>query len=143
MREGASAPQLQVTACMPMRRFPCSSSSSSIGGGSSGGGGAKQQEGPVLTLYCSLMVTLHTLLTKNSTPDGFLEAVMIRKFHYFSQEYFIVLCNYMLPINYCSVLFMHYFYSVVSLYSFLNFTLSFNTCLMPFWLCLLHDQNRL
>lgn len=75
MREGASAPQLQVTACMPMRRFPCSSGSSGSSGGSGGGGGAEQQEGPVLTLYRSLIVTLHILLTKSSTPDGFLEAV--------------------------------------------------------------------
>lgn len=33
-REGAGAPQLQVTACMPMRRFPCNCNSSSSKRGS-------------------------------------------------------------------------------------------------------------
>lgn len=67
LREGAGAPQLQVTACMPMRRFPCSS-----GGG--GGGGAEQQEGSVLTLYrCSPWYSHYTLLTKSWTPDGSLK----------------------------------------------------------------------
>lgn len=45
LREGASAPRLQVAACMPMRRFPCRGS-----GDGGGGGGAEQQEGPLLTL---------------------------------------------------------------------------------------------
>lgn len=68
LREGASAPRLQVAACMPMRRFPCRGS-----GGGGGGGGAEQQEGPLLTLS-SVVTSYFSKSAQKDEDEGIIVA---------------------------------------------------------------------
>lgn len=49
--EGAGAPRLRVTACMPMRRFPCSGGGDGDDGDDGDDGGAAGGRGAARTLY--------------------------------------------------------------------------------------------